>query len=97
MTHIEQTPVLSVRNLKKHFPIRTGVFSRVSGHVRAVDGISFDINAGETFALVGESGCGKSTTGRAILRLTNPTSGEVMFAGEDVLSAGSRRMRELRR
>ena len=58
MSSTQSIPVLSVRSLKKHFPIRTGVFSRISGHVKAVDGVSFDIHSGETFALVGESGCG---------------------------------------
>ena len=90
-------PVLDVRNLKKHFPIHTGVLSRVSGHVRAVDGVTFDIRSGETFALVGESGCGKSTTGRTILRLTGATAGEVYYHGEDVLAASGERMRRLRK
>ena len=90
-------PVVSVHDLKKHFPIRTGVFSRVTGHVRAVDGVSFDIASGETFALVGESGCGKSTTGRTLLRLIGATGGSVRYRGEDVLAADPVRMRELRR
>jgi oligopeptide/dipeptide ABC transporter ATP-binding protein len=91
------TPMLEVTDLKKHFPIRTGVLSRVSGHVKAVDGVSFDIRSGETFALVGESGCGKSTTGRTILRLTGATGGSVMYSGEDVLAASGERMRRLRK
>ena len=90
-------PVLEVRNLKKHFPIRTGVLSRVSGYVKAVDGVTFDIRSGETFALVGESGCGKSTTGRTLLRLTGATGGEVYYQGEDVLAASGDRMRRLRK
>jgi oligopeptide/dipeptide ABC transporter ATP-binding protein len=90
-------PVLDVRDLRKHFPIRTGVLSRVSGHVKAVDGVTFDIRSGETFALVGESGCGKSTTGRTILRLTGATGGEVYYNGEDVLAASGDRMRRLRK
>ncbi|TVR73891.1 MAG: dipeptide ABC transporter ATP-binding protein [Spirochaetaceae bacterium] len=90
-------PVLSVRNLKKHFPIRTGVFSRVTGHVKAVDGVSFEIFPGETFALVGESGCGKSTTGRIILRLQNATDGSVHFNQEDVYAASFQRLRLLRK
>ncbi len=94
---VADVPVLSVRDLKKYFPIRTGVLSRVSGHVKAVDGVTFDIQAGETFALVGESGCGKSTTGRAILRLTGATDGEVYYQGEDVLGASGERMRRLRK
>ncbi len=92
-----EIPALVVRDLKKHFPIRTGVLSRVSGHVKAVDGVTFDIRAGETFALVGESGCGKSTTGRTILRLTSATGGDVRFNGEDVLAASGDRMRRLRK
>lgn len=90
-------PVLSVRDLKKYFPIRTGVFSRVTGHVKAVDGVSFDIFPGETFGLVGESGCGKSTTGRTILRLQNATDGSVLFNQEDVYAASFQRLRLLRK
>ena len=90
-------PVLSVKNLKKHFPIKSGVFGRVTGHVKAVDGVSFDVHAGETFGLVGESGCGKSTTGQVILRLLNATSGSVLYKGEDVYAANSKRMRALRK
>lgn len=90
-------PVLSVSGLKKHFPIKTGVFSRVTGHVKAVDGLSFNIFPGETFALVGESGCGKSTTGQVILRLQPATEGSVRFNGEDVYGAQGDRMRTLRK
>jgi oligopeptide/dipeptide ABC transporter ATP-binding protein len=90
-------PLLSVRDLAKHFPIKRGVFGRVTGQVRAVDGVSFDVAPGETLALVGESGCGKSTTGRAILRLIEPTSGTVSFDGVDVLSLGGAELRKLRR
>ena len=89
--------LLSVRGLVKHFPIKRGVFGQVSGQVRAVDGVSFDVAAGETLALVGESGCGKSTTGRAILRLIEPTSGSVHFDGHDVLALGAGDLRRLRR
>lgn len=91
------TPLLRVRNLTKHFPIRRGLLQRVSGAVKAVDGVSFDIAPGETLALVGESGCGKTTTGRAILRLVEPTSGEVSFDGTDVLALRGETLRRLRR
>ena len=78
------TPLLQVKNLVKHFPIRSGLLQRVSDHVHAVDGVSFEIEAGETLGVVGESGCGKSTTGRCILRLIEPSSGEVWFEGRNV-------------
>jgi len=90
-------PLLSVRDLRMHFPIRKGTFGRVAGHVKAVDGVSFDLWPGETLGLVGESGCGKSTTGRAILRLLEPTAGEVRFDGDDVLALDRSGLRRLRR
>ncbi len=91
-------PILSVRNLVKHFPVKRGVvFSRTMGQVQAVDDVSFDIARGETLALVGESGCGKSTTGRLILRLMAPTSGSVRFRGEEIAGLDEDRMRRLRR
>jgi oligopeptide/dipeptide ABC transporter ATP-binding protein len=96
-TRESAVPLLAVRSLVKHFPIRHGVFSRITGQVRAVDGISFDVAPGETLALVGESGCGKSTTGRAVLRLIEPTSGEVVFDGQDVMALGAHDLRTLRR
>jgi oligopeptide/dipeptide ABC transporter ATP-binding protein len=89
--------LLSVRDLVKHFPITRGVFGRTVGAVRAVDGISFDVKTGETLGLVGESGCGKTTAGRSILRLIEPTAGQVTFDGTDVLSLDASRLRALRR
>src|SRR5437879_7555731 len=89
--------LLEVADLKKHFPIHRGVFSGVSGWVRAVDGVSLRIAPGETLALVGESGSGKTTTGRCILRLLEPTSGSVVFDGVDLLALKPRAMRRMRR
>ncbi|HYR44133.1 MAG TPA: dipeptide ABC transporter ATP-binding protein [Terriglobia bacterium] len=90
-------PLLSVRNLKKYFPIHRGVLSRVAAHVKAVDDISFDINSGETFGLVGESGCGKTTAGRTILRLIEPDAGTIRFDGIDLLGLGKQELRRKRR
>ena len=73
------TPLLQVRNLKKHFPIKGGLFGRTVGHVKAVDGIDLSVHDGETLGLVGESGCGKSTAGRTMIRLYEPTAGEITF------------------
>ena len=91
------TPLLQVRGLKKHFPLHGGILQRVVDHVHAVDGVSFDLQAGETLGLVGESGCGKSTTGRCILRLIEPTAGEVKFQGRDVLAMPKDELRALAR
>ena len=90
-------PLLSVKDLRTHFPIRAGVLQRVVGHVRAVDGVSFDIARGETLGLVGESGCGKTTVGRSILKLIPPTSGAVVFEGKDVLAARGTALKAIRR
>jgi ABC-type glutathione transport system ATPase component len=87
------TPLLEVRDLVKHFPVRKGLFGRAGGAVRAVDGVSFDLAFGETLALVGESGCGKSTTGRLVLRLLEPTSGAVRFDGDDLFAGSDADMR----
>ncbi len=89
--------LLEVKNLVKHFPVRSGIFSRVEAYVRAVDGISLDLAPGETLGLVGESGCGKSTAGRSILRLIEPTSGEIRFKGIDIINLDRESMRKLRR
>lgn len=90
-------PLLSARDLKKHFPVRKGLFGRVRGHVKAVDGVSLDVAAGETLGLVGESGCGKSTVGRLLLRLIEPTAGSVEFDGADITRLSPEDMRRHRR
>lgn len=89
--------LLEVKDLKKHFPIKGGVFSKTIGHVYAVDGITFSLQSGETLGLVGESGCGKSTTGRTILRLIEPTEGSVKFEGQEITDLDKGNMRSLRR
>jgi len=88
--------LLEVENLKKYFPIKKGIFSRTVGEIRAVDGISFTIKRGETLGLVGESGCGKTTVGRTILRLIEPTAGRVNFNGENLLELDGEELRNLR-
>jgi oligopeptide/dipeptide ABC transporter ATP-binding protein len=90
-------PLLTVRGLTKHFPIRRGLLQRVVGAVQAVDEVSFEVHRGETLALVGESGCGKTTTGRALLRLVEPTRGAVHFNGTDVLALQGESLRRMRR
>ena len=90
-------PLLDVKDLVKHYPVRKGLLRREVARVRAVDGVSFHVAPGETFGLVGESGCGKTTAGRAILRLVEPTSGTVTFEGQDVARLGSSALKSLRR
>ncbi|MGN7292489.1 ABC transporter ATP-binding protein [Rhizobium sp. SAFR-030] len=90
-------PILQVKNLTKRFDIHSGLFGKLSGRVHAVENISFDLRAGETLSLVGESGCGKSTTGRAIMRLIEPDSGSVLVEGREVLALDKRDMREMRK
>jgi len=91
------SPLLEVQQLKKHFLIYKGIFSRVSGRVHAVDGVSFHIERGETLGLVGESGCGKSTVGRTLLKLLEPTGGRIIVDGEDITEHGSTQMFPYRR
>ena len=88
--------LLEVRNLKKYFPIKTGILSRTIGDVRAVDGVTFTLERGETLGLVGESGCGKTTVGRSILRLIEPTSGQVTFNSQNLLALDREQMRQVR-
>jgi len=90
-------PLLEVRDLVKHFPIRTGIARRVTGQVHAVCNVSFEVRPGETLGLVGESGCGKSTTARSVLRLVEPTAGSVRFRGAEVTTMGAAELRRLRR
>ena len=92
-----ERPLLRVSNLVKHFPVKSGLFSRGVGQVHAVDRVSFEIAAGETLGLVGESGCGKSTTARCILRLIEPSSGEVQFEGRDITRLSTGELRALAR
>ncbi len=93
---VRSAPMLQVRDLKTHFPVRRGLFGRTVGYVRAVDGVSFTLKAGKTLGLVGESGCGKTTTGRTLLRLIPATAGEVVFDGRNVFDLPSAQMRHLR-
>jgi oligopeptide/dipeptide ABC transporter ATP-binding protein len=91
------SPLLKVEGLKKYYPVRGGVFAAKIGDVRAVDGVSFEVNEGETLGLVGESGCGKSTLGRAVMRLEEPTAGRVFFEGKDIAHASKSELFRLRR
>jgi oligopeptide transport system ATP-binding protein len=89
-------PILSLENLKKYYPIKKGIISRIAFELKAVDGVNLDIYKGETLGLVGESGCGKSTIGRAIVRLEDPTSGRILFKGADITGYSTREMLKLR-
>ncbi|KLU61981.1 glutathione import ATP-binding protein GsiA [Peptococcaceae bacterium CEB3] len=93
----EKAPLLEVRNLKQYFPVKGGVLGRTVNHIKVVDGVSFEVFKGETLSIVGESGCGKSTTGRAILRLEEPTSGEVLFQGKNLLDLNRKDLRKTRK
>lgn len=93
----KQNPIIEVKDLVKHFPVNTSLFTKKEERVKAVDGISFKINKGETFGLVGESGCGKSTTGRLILRLLPATSGKVLLNGVDIYKYSEKEFRKLRK
>ena len=92
-----EKPLLQVKDLKMHFPIKKGFISKVVGHVKAVDGVSFDVYRGQTLGFVGESGCGKTTTGRAIMRLLDPTAGQVIFDGTDITTLSQSELRTLRK
>jgi oligopeptide/dipeptide ABC transporter ATP-binding protein len=91
------TPLLSVENLKVHFPIKKGILGKTTGHVHAVDGVSFSLEKGETLGIVGESGCGKTTAGMAAMHLTPPTVGKVLWQGEDMGAMSAARLRSLRK
>ena len=96
--HRRGEPLMEVRDLVKHFPLTRGIiFQRKIGAVQAVDGVSFDVLKGETLGLVGESGCGKSTTARLLMRLLEPTSGEVRYRGQDIAHLSRRELKPLRR
>ncbi|MBE1553321.1 ABC transporter ATP-binding protein [Sporosarcina limicola] len=90
-----QETLLQVRNLKKYFPVKAGILQRTVGHVKAVDDISFHVNKGETLGIVGESGCGKSTMGRSLIRLYEPTEGNVLFDGTDITNLSERELRPI--
>ena len=89
--------LLEVKGLKKYFPIKTGLFSKVIGYVKAVDDVTFSIKRGETLGLVGESGCGKTTVGRALLRLIEPTAGEIIFDGKNITNISQKDLKDYRK
>ena len=93
----EDDALLSIRGLKKYFPVKQGLLKRTSGYLQAVDGVDLDVRRGETLGLVGESGCGKSTLGRTLLRLLEPTAGEITFDGVDLLSLKGSALKDMRR
>src|SRR5690242_15473107 len=97
MSDIDTQALISIKDLTVHFPLRKSLFSRSAQVVKAVDGVTLDILSGETLGLVGESGCGKSTLGRTILRLVEPTSGSILFRGQDLAQLSNNEMRRQRR
>ncbi len=93
---MQNNSLIKIKNLKKYFPVTSGFFTKVTEHIKAVDDISFYINEGETLGLAGESGCGKTTTGRSILRLIEPTSGTVCYKGQNIISLNQKKLRKMR-
>lgn len=94
---VSSDPIIRVENLKMYFPLTQGFFSKVYAHVKAVDDVSFDVEEKKTFGLVGESGCGKTTTGKCVLRILNPTEGKIMYKGKDIARASEREIKHFRR